>query len=137
MRGFDSLTFRQRFVMPSVEEMSAWTEEETRAAIHVLLPEGWHFNLLRREGMLVAQFLGPDGGEIWARAEPDRKILLLNAYGWLWSRGKSPEHPMWRSRTKLTRVPVHRVGLPGVEVPDPEDLDPEEVVSVYARRGNF
>jgi hypothetical protein len=125
--------------MPTLEEMTAWSLEEIRGEVKRLLTKGWSFSIVwdQEEQIWFAQIErdpgedeGPDPVVVWSGFGPDEKILLFNVYGWLWLKiqpkpqGASP----WVRKRELTTVGVTRKAL---GIPDPEDVDPEEVLSVY------
>jgi hypothetical protein len=122
--------------MPSVENIEVWTIDETLGEIARLLPEGtvfveavkegWHTAFIQRKGD------GTTPPEIlWQDHGPDRRILLLNAFGWLWLRGQKTKHPAWKPRTGNDPVRRHPAHFPNV--PDPPDLDPEKLRAVYEK----
>ena len=120
--------------MPSLEEMSAWSLDDIEAAIHHDLPNGWTYQRgydPDRAGW--ATVIDAEGKVVWETSQiPDERLLLFNVYGWLLTRTATPRHPAWARRTGPTPRPV--VGqrfLPGISIPDPEDIDPSEVQSVY------
>jgi len=119
--------------MPSVEEMTAWTPEDIEAEIRVALPKDWQFEYGCSETGGWAVIRDAEGEPKWETAMvPDERLLLFDAYGWLITRNAVPRLPAWRRRRG--EIPTPRVGhysLPGVSVPDPEDLDPAEVAAVY------
>lgn len=120
--------------MPSIEQIATWTVEEILGEIQRLLPEGTAFVEAAKEGWHVAtvQQRGAENAEpqiLWTDNGPDRRLVLLNAFGWLWLRGQKPKHPAWKPRgTEPARR--HPAGA-FPTVPDPPDLDPENVRSVY------
>lgn len=115
--------------MPTLAEMTTWSLEDIQREIHSLLPEGWKFGWRQEEG--VAWFESDSGLIPWECTEIVPETLLLNAYGFLWRRTQKPGHPAWGSRTSRILVPVGGVSLLGIGVPDPEDLDPAEILAVY------
>jgi len=120
--------------MPSLEEMTAWEPEDIEAEIRLALPKDWSFQSGCSEngGWAV---IGDEEGQIkWETASvPDERLLLFNAYGWLTTRGMEPKNPAWARRKGVTPQPrIGQFSLPGVSVPDPEDLDPAEIASVYS-----
>jgi hypothetical protein len=119
--------------MPSVDEMERWTADDARQEINKILPAGWSFEAHRdEEGWCHASFHSADG-PIWSESHPDLKLLLLNAFGWLWLRGQKPKHPAWRIREGAK--PARPAPQPHPAVADPPDLDPEEINSlVYGKR---
>src|SRR5512137_783473 len=120
--------------MPSLEEMTAWESEDIEDAIRQALPKGWQFEYGCSEsgGWAV---IGDEEGQIkWeTTGVPDERLLLFNAYGWLITRGMEPRNPAWALRKgSIPQPKVGQFSLPGVSVPDPEDLDPAEIESVYS-----
>ncbi len=117
--------------MLSIEEVTTWTTEEAYAEVLTHLPKGCTFNIEREQeaGYWMANILDETGAWLWS-SDPasDPRIAILNAYGWLHARSDPGRHPAWVRRGEIdSKVVTGRYGLPGVHVPDPEDLDPEEV----------
>jgi len=116
----------------TLEEVSAWSNDELDAQIHSLLEPGWTFNVRPEDGWWYGIVADAEGGQEWADSQADVRLLLLNAYGWLYTHRQQPKDPLWRRRQELDpRVVRGQVSLCGVTVPDPEDLDPNEVRAVY------
>ena len=125
--------------MPTFEEMSAWGLEDIESAIHHDLPKGCTFQRGYNEDVAGwASISDAEGKIVWETDNvPDERILLLNVYGWLLSRQTKARHPAWVRRFETTPRPViGPLSLPGVSIPDPEDLDPTEVGSVYSALHN-
>jgi hypothetical protein len=122
--------------MATIEEMTAWTLEEIQAEIRAALPEKWRFEFLTEDGQWRTRFLGVEGECLWWRTYLEPRVLLLDAYGWLWRQQhrQLPTNPAWIPRDRRKLVPVGKVGLQGVTVPDPEDLNPDEIDAVYQGR---
>lgn len=119
--------------MPTFEEMTTWTPVEIRTNILASLPEGWRFNLEREQNALCARFFSPDGDCLWVGGGFDERILLFDAYVWLCVWDKEVTNPNWKPKEPKEMVPVKgKVSLPGVEIPDHEDLDPDEILAVYS-----
>ena len=124
--------------MTTLEEVTAWSLDEIRAGIALRLPEGWSFEeKAHPEGTLRAWIFStsPDGTPVveWQDTHIDPKFLLLGAFGFLWLRGNRP-HPdsPWIRRHNPTREAMTRqVNTLRCAVPDPPDVDPEEVLAVY------
>lgn len=116
-------------------EVTAWSVEEVRSHLNEAIPEGWKFEQGANEEYLWARILREDGVVVWDLIHLDERTLLLGAYCWLSLRSepKTRSNSIWSERRKeLTRRGVtQRV----VSVPDPEDLDPEEIRSVYELTG--
>jgi hypothetical protein len=120
--------------MPTIEEMSAWTLDELKVEIHQALPPGWSFNYGWNEDVDGWATIHDETGKTaWETAGVwDETLLLFNAYGWLTTRNVEPKNPVWARRRGVVPKPVvGQYSLPGVSVPDPEDLDPAEIASVY------
>jgi hypothetical protein len=122
--------------MPSIEEISAWSVQDILSEIQRLLPEGFRFTEAAKEGWCIASVQqtvaeSPEAKVLWSDSGPDRRLLLLNAFGWIWLRGQTPKHPAWRPRPG--GQPVRRHPAPFPKVPDPPDLDPAEIRSVYEK----
>lgn len=118
--------------MFSLEEMASWTLEEVRHQIKELLPKGHKFGVRQLEGDegWEAHYEDAEGNVLWRRSGLDERVLLLDAFGWLFVQQRSRPAPgsPWNKRPPVAQQPIeHRP----VEIPDPEDLDPAEVLAVY------
>lgn len=120
----------------SVEEMTAWTAEEAAAAIGKLLPAGWTIGLNQDDqGWFHGEIKDAEAAVQWSDWQADRRVLLLNGFGFLWLRGQKTRHPAWRPRGMASARPNPADPMSRVSsVPDPADLDPAEVQSVYSSR---
>ena len=106
---------------------------EIRANILTSLPEGWRFDLGVEQKTLCARFFSPEGECLWVGGGFDERVLLFDAYVWLCVRDKEVTDPNWKAKEPKELVPVKgKVSLPGVEIPDHEDLDPAEIMAVYS-----
>lgn len=128
--------------MLSLEEMTAWTNDDIVAQITVMTPKGVTFRhgfddedrfwYVRFERFDEAQ---QERVVVWRDFGPDERLTLFNAFGWIWVRQQPmpPKDSPWSPyRRDLRRQPVvGRATTRGHSVPDPEDLDPEEVQAVY------
>jgi hypothetical protein len=116
--------------MPKLEEVASWTLDQIRAHIHGLLPEGWKFDLQPHTDHWLASYKTPANVEVWSGKHVDQRIILLTAYGWLWQKREPRKtHPAWIPQPTRLLIPVLH---PAATVPDPEDLDPQAIQSVYA-----
>ena len=120
--------------MFSLEEMSSWDVQDVRAAIISDLPGGWKFIAEVVNGWYFAKFLDDVERVVWEDQSADQRLLFFSAYGWMHLRNHKPRIPAWKLRTSEVNPTETIAGraAPHIEVPDPEDLDPEEVRSVYA-----
>jgi hypothetical protein len=116
--------------MATLAEMTAWSLEEARAEIEHALPQGWVFSL-SRVGLFRAVIRDAAGVVQWSDDGYDERLLLLAAYGWLWSRDQeAPTAGPWvPRREELTSRSVRNQAL---NLPDPEDIDPDELAAMYA-----
>jgi hypothetical protein len=126
--------------LPSLEEMTAWGTDETLAEVYVILPTGWKFNLNVSGDYPVAEIVDEQGEVKWEDGSSDLKMLLFHAYGWLRNLlPRSAPHPEWGTRRRDDyRIPcVGKVGLANApSVPDPADLDPDEIATMYGIEPN-
>jgi hypothetical protein len=124
---------------PSFEEMAHWTVDDINAQILLALPKGWKFDLQTHPDHWRAAYKTETGDEVWAEEHYALRILLMSAFGWLWQQ-KNPArvHPAWNPNPSRPLAPVRR-SEPQHTIPDPEDLNPENIRAVYAeharRRG--
>jgi hypothetical protein len=125
--------------MATVEEMTAWTAEEARAAVVAALPPGWQHRYDHEDGEWTAELIDPEGQVQYTSTYPEPRLVLLNAYGYLLARQPAgPRHPLWSRGAREDRRGPRKagdLGLPGLgPTPDPADLDPADVSLVYTRR---
>jgi hypothetical protein len=120
--------------MPSFSEVYCWTNTEILTEIIALRPEGWDARLeTPPQGINRIQIFNNEGGLEWEDAQLDRRLLLLNAFGWLFARSNPEAASFLWKRGDAPTGPV-RAGdrpLPGVTFADPEDLDPAAIEAVY------
>ena len=119
------------------EEMVTWDLPEVLLHIHKSLPEGWQYTRGGGPGCHTASIQDESGIEVWGASEPlpDERLISLEALGWLYSRQHEIRDPKWVRRREVTpSLVAGRLGLPGVSVPDPEDLDPDEIQAVVRGR---
>lgn len=129
--------------MVSIEEVSAWTLREIQDSVLLLLPKTWKFTYeLRDDGLHEACILRPAEKKyevVWTDAFSDERLVLLGAYGFLFTRNHKPHlHSPWVRRSNPARDAVRRrafekFGASFGGSPDPEDLNPQEVQSVYEK----
>jgi hypothetical protein len=118
--------------VPSAAEISSWSPEQIRAEITRLLPADCTFTESVLDGWAHGAFNDKAGAILWEGSEPDRRILLLSAYGWIWTRGRTPKHPAWKLRKPGGAMQTPKQGP---EIPDPPDLDPVEInKAVYEKQ---
>jgi hypothetical protein len=140
--------------VPSIEEVMAWSLSEIKDGIRLLLPKDWRFDHTLRDDMwhevriLEPVSGGPDDNSlredrvVWSDTSPDEKLVLYGAYGFLLARRHRPrpDSPWVRRpnavRDAFRRKALQRFGAKFGTVPDPEDLDPEWIRSVYGSRLN-
>jgi len=117
--------------MPTLEEMTSWSLDEIRLHIQRHLPADHQFFVEEGDFGWKVRFEAPDGAQLWEQVGFDERVVLLDAFGWLWLR-KSPTEQApgspWVRRPDLRQEHVVR---PPTTEPDPEDLDPDEVLAVY------
>ena len=122
--------------MPSIQEVTAWSLDEIQEELQKALPKEWKTERGEDEGHLWIRILRPEGdGWVleWDNFHFDEKVLLLDAFYWLWFRTQprpAEGTSVWsRRRGELNQRTVTQRVL--ASVPDPEDLDPLEVQAVY------
>lgn len=122
--------------MPLPLEASTWDEGRIQEEILLLLPPDWLFELRPNEDATgwEAVFSDTEGVEIWKEEHFVAQMVLLNALGWLVSKGAKPqESGAWVRRSgELSKRPHDRLFSLGLTEGDPPDLDPEGVASVYS-----
>lgn len=109
------------------EEIVLCSPDEIRVEIRRLLRPGEQFTLDPSQGYEVE--IRAEEKVLWTSAGFDERLVLLDAYGWLWFRTREPaaSTSLWVRKTELTREEVARRAAS----PLPEDLDPAEIHSVY------
>jgi len=109
-----------------------WSEDRTKEEISLLLPKGWVFRFDRNEiGYWETSFLDETNTSKWSALSLAPNIALFNAYGWIALQRVPRGQGVWGPRRDLTLQGVNAEALRKVSVPDPEDLDPVEIASVY------
>ena len=122
-------------MLPDIQDLALATIEEIQTAITLSLKPGWKLVVEPLPTGEWSAVLFDDGGvERWSDVHVDQRILLFNLYGWLRREsGVKPSHPMWSRRGEV-QIPSQfgRKAYQGsVNIPDPEDLDPDEIAVVY------
>lgn len=132
--------------LPTLEELSALDHTEIEALVRVSLPPE-HTLTFQEEpgeawGVWEAEIRDGEGQVVFWTSYPDQKVVLLNAYGFVWRRSYVPRNPVWQRRRDDLRETARKglMHLPGANVvPDPDDLNPGSVYdldsSAPARRG--
>ncbi len=117
--------------MPDLIEVSTWDVARVVHEIHLLLPKGWGFTLNPKESYWFAAYTDADGKETWANVGPACNVLAFDAYGWLWLKVNPPtlKRTAWSLRAN---TPIHPIQKSAV-IPDPVDLDPQEVTAVFLK----
>lgn len=123
--------------MLALEELFMLSTEELESTVLRSVPEGFSLMLDLKDGWFSASLLDAKGNVWWERSSPDPRIPLYDAVGYfLHLRGSQPRHPAWQRRGEVI-VPssvgnkAHQAHTP---IPDPEDLDPQELLAVYGLR---
>ena len=115
--------------MFTLTEAAAWSVDETLLKVMEDMPVGWRFHDRTVGNTFYAWVTDDSGAQVWSGEQQDRKLLLLDCLGWLRIRGHQTSNPMWRARA--SEVPLHRPSIAPSPVPDPPDLDPDEISAVY------
>lgn len=122
--------------MPTLEEMTTWTVADIDAAIRRALPADLFYDrgFDPAAGTWFTRFWRLQDGQKQTLYEDwgfEQRIAYFNAYGWLWAQQQpAPSvHSPWKPRGDVTATQVQRKAR---NIPDPADLDPNEVESVYA-----
>ena len=121
--------------MPTHEEMATWSVEDVKDQISGLLPLAWTVENAEDDGFFICTIKDGQGESKWRRALYNLRLVLLDAYGWLYTRNNVPSNPAWGRRRELTPEQVlgHASHLRSAPGPDPEDLSPDEIRSVYEK----
>lgn len=118
--------------MFTAEEITAWSIDELVTEIQVLLPPEVVLDETSQDGYFVARLVNKANSAIVCVEESfDRKLALLNIFGILWAKSEVRKETPWQRRRDFPRS-SQSVTL-GLGVPDPGDLDPDEVLSLHKR----
>jgi hypothetical protein len=118
--------------MFTVEEITAWSIDELITEIRVLLPPGVALTVDSQPGYFVVRLTNAEGSLVQEEVNPDQRLALLNIFGCLWSTPSVSDDSPWRRRREFPRRPIDMANRQ--DVPDPEDLNPDEVQSLYKQR---
>lgn len=118
----------------TLEEIALLPLDEAEAAIEAQIPPGFDlvFELFPTEWR--ATLYGPDRQPLWVDSHSDKRILLFDFYGWfLRHTGAKPAHPAWSRRGEVQVAAEYgaKAHQARVDISDPEDLDPSEILSLY------
>ena len=119
-------------------DLAEWTEDQLEAALKLMTG--------KYKGFMSCEYSSEDmvwevsvqqseRSEPWSVHHYDRHMALYEAYGRLWSESQQEPSGKWtppRDRLTAQAVTAHV----SEKYKDPEDLDPEEVLSVYQDRQN-
>ena len=117
-----------------LEELTAWSNTNIAHETSASLPPGWRFGYgLDRAAGWWAKITNAEGDVQWEKSYMlDERLVLFAAYGWLQYRDCKPQHPVWARRGERRAAPKQgKLTLPGTEVPEAPDLDPDEIQAVY------
>jgi len=122
----------------SFEEMAHWTLDDINAQILTTLPKDWTFEIQTHTDHWTATYKvkteAGDENVVWTETHYALRVLLLSAFMWAHQkRNPTKVHPAWRRGPERALVPVHH-STAQHSIPDPQDLDPEHIRSVYAER---
>lgn len=123
--------------MPNFEEAAAWTVDEVKRQNTLVLPKEWTLVSGTTDDLFTCTI--KDNHEIvrWQEVHPDLRFVLLSAYGWLVTRDLKNVNPVWSPRRELTQDIVRQhVTFRSSDAPDPEDLSPEDVRTLYEQHRN-
>ena len=103
-----------------------------------MLPPSWKLTLrVDQSGFWVVRFEELKEGEVevvWEAFEVNERRALFEAYGYLWKKQRPLREfdSTWVRRRPMLSPPQSSVSDSS---PDPEDIDPEEIESVYSSLG--
>jgi hypothetical protein len=127
-------------ILPSLEELTALNHAEIEALIRVNLPPGHTFTFAEEAGepwgVWTAEVSDMEGNVVFTSSYPDRRLTLLNAYGFVWRSRYKPQNPVWQRRRDDLREKARKgiMHLPGADaVPDPDDLNPGSVYDLGSK----
>jgi hypothetical protein len=112
----------------------AWTWDRPRleTEIEAALPHGWQMSVETDEDGFTLCVLSEGEEARWTSTpRPAVLLALFDAYGWLALRGEPDRPSAWVRRREVTLSEVQIDAKRRAAVPDPSDLDPGELDSVY------
>lgn len=112
--------------------IASFSTEEARLHISASMPSGWRLEEGSTPYFFWAQVVSPEGDILFEATHIDRRIMLISVYCYLLIKDKpkvDPGSSVWARRGELTSREVTRKVMSSAK--DPEDLDPEEIKSVY------
>lgn len=118
--------------MPTWAEITAWSSHDLLREIRALLPSECVFRYQRDPDGAFYADIYDQKAEVkrWFDIQITERLLLLNAYGWLFTQQPVDRNPAW-IRGQV-RVPVVVQALPtSTDRSGIEDLDPDEIALVY------
>lgn len=113
------------------EEFTLWSVQDILDHIRGLLASDQTFKCRIVDGGWVSCVFDGDS-VVWSSGwSVDQRKALLDAFGWLWVRGKGSNNPVWNpNRRELTsRLVTTSVSSTSS---DPQDVDPDILRSVYS-----
>lgn len=120
--------------IPTLEEIAFLPEAEAEAAILATIPPAYRLDIELREREIYAALVDEADNVLWDGTSSDRRVLLFDVYGYvLRTLGGPKVHPRW-ARSGEVNIPARfgvRAYQGDVRVPDPEDLEPEEIQRIY------
>lgn len=117
-----------------LEELALLPVDDAEDAIQAQMPEGFDLTIELTPPQWSAALYSPDRQVLWQDTHPDKRILLFDFYGWfLRHTGARPRHPAWHRSGEVVVAPRHgaKAHQAHISLPDPEDLEPSEILSVY------
>ena len=117
-----------------LEEIAVLPLDEAEDAIQAQLPRGFDLVFELVTNQWSATLYASDRQVLWQDTHPDKRILLFDFYGWfLRHTGARPRHPAWHRSGEVVVAPRHgaKAHQAHLSLPDPEDLEPSEILSVY------
>jgi hypothetical protein len=123
--------------MPLTVEIASLREDEIRENVNRSAPEGWSFNVEQsgESRLWVASFKDSKDVLQWEVSDITLKQVLLHALGWLEVRKILPESRWAPRKGGITTDRVHDRAYSMTSEGGPSDLEPDEISSVYERRG--
>ena len=124
--------------MPLVlENLLNLTDAEIETAVQENVPSGLSLVFEPSDRYLTAIVSDNQGNPTWSRSSSDPRILLFDVVGYfLYLQGHQPRHPAWRRRGEvaISSAVGNKAHQAYTPIPDPEDLNPNEILSVYGLR---
>lgn len=118
-------------------DSATWTEERIQQEIAIRLPQEWFFTLDKDPVTMKwwVKIFEIESKLVWESESIAPNLALLDALGWLELQFNRPrEVGPWMPRGSTQSRPHDRAYRTVAPDPDPDDIDPDYIESVYKKR---